>query len=161
MLLIPTDDGSIYQLDILTFDDALLSTCHTGAILDIAFPKGVDTVFGTCGEDGIRIWSDVDKMGGKEVLHVPGPPHAQANCLLFSQDGKSMISGWSDGCIRSHTPQSGKLLYSITVCIIHNLSFLEKSAYHFALLFGLMLDKDMILESSSLTFRVLGHLELF
>ena len=114
------DAGSIPAAStILTFDDALLSTCHTGAILDIAFPKGVDTVFGTCGEDGIRIWSDVDKMGGKEVLHVPGPPHAQANCLLFSQDGKSMISGWSDGCIRSHTPQSGKLLYSITVCIIH------------------------------------------
>ena len=29
--------------------------------------QGVDTVFGTCGEDGIRIWSDVDKMGGREV----------------------------------------------------------------------------------------------
>jgi hypothetical protein len=39
LVLIGTDDGSIYQLDILTFDDALLSTCHTGAILDIAFPK--------------------------------------------------------------------------------------------------------------------------
>ena len=39
LVLIGTDDGSIYQLDILTFDDALMSTCHTGAILDIAFPK--------------------------------------------------------------------------------------------------------------------------
>ena len=115
MVLIGTDDGSIYQMDILTFDSDLLSTCHTGSILDIAFPKGVDTVFGTCGEDGIRIWSDVDKMGGREVLHVPGPPHAKANCILFSQDGKSIISGWSDGCLRSHTPQSGKLLYSIQV----------------------------------------------
>lgn len=29
------------------------------------------------------------------------------------QDGKSIISGWSDGKIRGFGPQSGKLLYTI------------------------------------------------
>lgn len=29
------------------------------------------------------------------------------------QDGKSIISGWSDGKIRAFGPQSGKLLYTI------------------------------------------------
>ena len=53
LVLIGTDDGSIYQLDILTFDSAMLSTCHTGAILDIAFPKGVDT--GQVFSKGIKI----------------------------------------------------------------------------------------------------------
>jgi WD40 repeat protein len=28
-------------------------------------------------------------------------------------DGKSIVSGWSDGNIRAFTPQSGTLLYSI------------------------------------------------
>ena len=66
------NNGSIYKLDTLTFDDTLLSTCHTGPVLDIIFPRGVDSVFGTCGEDGIRIWSDLDKMGGRQMLHIPG-----------------------------------------------------------------------------------------
>lgn len=75
------------------------------------YSSGVDKVFGSCGEDGIRIWSDIDQ----QVLHIPGPPHAQTNCILFTKDGKSILSGWSDGCLRSHTPQSGKLMYSIQV----------------------------------------------
>jgi WD40 repeat protein len=29
------------------------------------------------------------------------------------QDGKSIISGWSDGKIRAFGPQTGKLLYTI------------------------------------------------
>jgi WD40 repeat protein len=31
----------------------------------------------------------------------------------FLQDGKTIISGWSDGKIRGFGPQSGKLLYTI------------------------------------------------
>jgi WD40 repeat protein len=34
-----------------------------------------------------------------------------AACVL--QDGKTIISGWSDGKIRGFGPQSGKLLYTI------------------------------------------------
>ena len=83
---------------------------HINSIFHLYY-SGVDKVFGSCGEDGIRIWSDIDQ----QVLHIPGPPHAQTNCILFSKDGKSILSGWSDGCLRSHTPQSGKLMYSIQV----------------------------------------------
>ncbi len=32
---------------------------------------------------------------------------------MHSQDGKSILSGWSDGKIRAFGPQSGKLLYCI------------------------------------------------
>ena len=35
------------------------------------------------------------------------------NCLEFMADGKSIISGWSDGHIRSFLPQSGRLSYLI------------------------------------------------
>jgi cilia- and flagella-associated protein 52 len=38
----------------------------------------------------------------------------ERTCLcLRAQDGKSIISGWSDGKIRAFAPQSGKLLYVI------------------------------------------------
>ena len=33
--------------------------------------------------------------------------------LSYSKDGKSIISGWSDGKIRAFGPQSGKLIYTI------------------------------------------------
>lgn len=38
---------------------------------------------------------------------------AKANCLEFMPDGKSIISGWTDGKIRSFLPQSGKLFWII------------------------------------------------
>ena len=86
-------------------------------ILSLCFPfSGLDTVFSTCGVDGIRVWTDLDKNGGRQALHVPGPPHAQANCIVFTKDGKCILSGWSDGCIRCYTPQTGKLIYMIQVC---------------------------------------------
>ena len=31
--------------------------------------------------------------------------------MEFSPDGKLILSGWSDGCIRAHTPESGKLIF--------------------------------------------------
>jgi WD40 repeat protein len=34
-------------------------------------------------------------------------------CCYVLQDGKTIISGWSDGKIRGFGPQSGKLLYTI------------------------------------------------
>ena len=77
--------------------------------------SGLDSIFSTCGVDGIRLWSNFEKNGGEQVLHIPGPSHAQANCIVFSKDGKSIISGWSDGCIRCFTPQTGKLIYMIQV----------------------------------------------
>ena len=39
VVLVGCNNGDIYELDTLTFDAVLLSTCHTGQILDIAFPK--------------------------------------------------------------------------------------------------------------------------
>lgn len=37
----------------------------------------------------------------------------QANCIEFMADGKSIISGWTDGKVRAFLPQSGRLLYVI------------------------------------------------
>ena len=88
------------------------------AWVSTSFNSGLDSVFSTCGVDGIRVWSDVEKNGGSQALHIPGPSHAQALCIIFTKDGKSILSGWSDGCVRCFTPQTGKLIYMIQVCTI-------------------------------------------
>ena len=38
-VLVGTDSGRIFQVDTLTFDIAILSTCHTSNISDMAFPR--------------------------------------------------------------------------------------------------------------------------
>ena len=40
-------------------------------------------------------------------------PNLDCLCVIFAEDGKSIISGWSDGKIRAFKPQSGALLYVI------------------------------------------------
>lgn len=35
------------------------------------------------------------------------------NCLQFTHDGKSIVTGWNDGDVRFFTPQSGRLLFVI------------------------------------------------
>lgn len=47
-------------------------------------------------------------------LSCPQIPNVECLCIAFMEDGKSIISGWSDGQIRAFGPQSGKLLYAIT-----------------------------------------------
>ena len=38
-VIVGCESGDIFQMDILTFDSSLLSTCHTGLIKDVAFPR--------------------------------------------------------------------------------------------------------------------------
>jgi len=40
-------------------------------------------------------------------------------------DGKSILSGWSDGKIRAFLPQSGKLLYCINDAHNHGVTALQ------------------------------------
>jgi hypothetical protein len=44
------------------------------------------------------------------------------------QDGKSIVSGWSDGQIRAFLPQSGKLLYVINNAHMHGTTALATTA---------------------------------
>jgi WD40 repeat protein len=54
----------------------------------------------------------------KELLRIelmPGTIYdfAKSNCVDFMKDGKSIISGWTDGKIRAFTPQTGKMFWII------------------------------------------------
>lgn len=66
-------------------------------------------VFGTCSRNDIRIWNSKTRQ---ELLRIY-VPNLECFCIDFMKDGKSIVSGWHDGKIRSFLPQSGKLLYTI------------------------------------------------
>lgn len=48
----------------------------------------------------------------QELLRIV-VPNFTSNSVLFSRDGKSIISAWNDGVIRCFTPLTGKLIFAI------------------------------------------------
>jgi len=66
-------------------------------------------VFLTSSITDIRVWNATSRQ---ELLRIQ-VPNMECYCADFMGDGKSIISGWSDGKIRAFLPQSGKLLYVI------------------------------------------------
>ena len=87
----------------------LIQSCHPYKINDVVFPADYSTVFATCSMNDIRVWH---RDQCRELLRIK-VPNVECNCVSFSADGKSIISGWSDGKIRAFGPQTGKLLYTI------------------------------------------------
>jgi cilia- and flagella-associated protein 52 len=85
-------------------------------IAGLTFHSNYCGVFASCSEDQIRLWSPencrellrIELMQGSEL------DFARSNCVEFMPDGKSIVSGWTDGKIRCFTPQSGKLLWILT-----------------------------------------------
>ena len=88
---------------------------HFDVVSSVAFPQNYSNVFGTASQDEVRLWSPNNQ---KELLRIElmqGSEYdfAKANCLDFMPDGKSIVSGWTDGKIRAFLPQSGKLYWII------------------------------------------------
>mmetsp|Transcript_3004 Transcript_3004/g.4402 ORF Transcript_3004/g.4402 Transcript_3004/m.4402 type:complete len:613 (+) Transcript_3004:164-2002(+) len=90
-------------------DTSLIKSCHSERINDVVYPGLTSEVIATCSEGNIRLWNVIK---GKELVRIQ-LPNLECNCVTFSTDGSQIISGWSDGKIRSFGPQSGKLLYVI------------------------------------------------
>ncbi|KAG5675953.1 hypothetical protein PVAND_005810 [Polypedilum vanderplanki] len=111
-LLIGTEGCEIFSIPVKTFDKnqmKLIKTCHTDAINDIAFPHKFPSCFATASYESIRIWSSVKKQ---ELLRII-VPNFTSKSVVFSYDGKSIVSAWNDGVIRAFTPLTGKLIYAI------------------------------------------------
>lgn len=66
-------------------------------------------VFATASHQSVRVWSLMKKQ---ELLRIM-VPNFSAAAVLFSFDGKSIVSAWNDGVIRAFTPLTGKLIYAI------------------------------------------------
>jgi len=106
---IGTTVANIYWCDTDTLTAELRNTCHHERINCVAFPAGYSEVFATCSVTDIRIWNASTRQ---ELLRIQ-VPNMECFCLDFMRDGRSIVSGWSDGKVRAFLPQSGKLLYAI------------------------------------------------
>lgn len=113
-VLVGTVNCELFTVSVATFAVTRMFTCHTSAVYDLAFPYDYSKVFATASKNDVRVWS-VDTL--QELLRV-----TVRNCtcsgVLFSHDGTQIISSWNDGRIRSFTPETGRLLYTIHNC--HN-----------------------------------------
>jgi len=101
--------SNIYWVDTDTLTAELRNTCHHERINYVCFPSGYSEVFATCSVSDIRVWN---AMTRQELLRIQ-VPNMECYCMDFMRDGRSILSGWSDGKVRAFLPQSGKLLYAI------------------------------------------------
>jgi WD40 repeat protein len=101
--------SNIYWVDVDSLTAELRTTCHHEHVNQVAFPVGYSEVFATCSITDIRVWNASTRQ---ELLRIQ-VPNMECYCLEFSRDGRSIVSGWSDGKVRAFLPQSGKLLYVI------------------------------------------------
>ena len=108
-MFVGTGSSNIYFCDTVGLKPELRMTCHYDNINTIAFPAGYSDVFLTSSFAEIRIWNAKNRQ---ELLRIQ-VPNVDCYSAAFMPDGKSIVSGWSDGKIRAFLPQSGKLLYSI------------------------------------------------
>ncbi|CAE7789882.1 CFAP52, partial [Symbiodinium sp. KB8] len=85
--------SNIYWVDMDTLTAELRNTCHHERINQIAFPADYSEVFATCSVTDVRVWNVVTRQ---ELLRIQ-VPNMECFCIDFMRDGKSIISGWSDG----------------------------------------------------------------
>ena len=74
-------------------------------ITQIVFPQNYSNVFAAVAKNQIRIFN-ANTLA--ELLCIKLESEVQdwnmANCVEFMADGKSIISGWTDGKVRAFTP---------------------------------------------------------
>ena len=109
-VFVGTVNSYMYIADTETLEAELRTTCHTSRVNAIAFPHNMSEVVATASTSEIRVWN----TGSKQELLRIVVANTECFCLDFSLDGKSIVSGWSDGKLRAFTPQSGKLIYAIS-----------------------------------------------
>lgn len=108
-LLAGTDAGNLYSLDPRTLVPSLLSTAPSLPITDVVFPAATSSLFLTSSGGEIRLWNS---KRCAELLRIQ-VPNLTCHCMAVNGDGTSIVSGWSDGKVRSFLPESGKLQYAI------------------------------------------------
>jgi len=104
-----TSQSNVYWVATDSLTPELRNTCHSGKINAVVFPYGSSDVFATCANGDVRLWN---ARARQELLRIQ-VPNLDCFCGVFPRDGRSFVTGWSDGRVRAFLPQSGKLLYVI------------------------------------------------
>ena len=102
-----------------TLTAQLIQRSHFNRINDVCFPANYSDLFCTASTNDIRLWTlkEMKELLRIEVANIECELKDSINqecmCCAFMPDGKTIISGWSDGRIRAYAPQTGKLQYTI------------------------------------------------
>jgi len=116
-----TSKATLYWCNSDKMQPELRNTCHYERINDVTFPSGYSELFATCSVNDIRVWNANTRQ---ELLRIE-VPGLECYTIQFMADGKSILSGWSDGKIRAFLPQSGKLFYAINDAHNHGVTSLS------------------------------------
>jgi len=108
-LLVSTDRGFIYRVRVSDFSSMLLGENHIASVLDCSYMDGVSDKFSTSSEDGtIRLWDANDySVYARCLAATPAHP----TCTVFTDE--IIISGWSDGKVRSFRVDTQDLLWTV------------------------------------------------
>ncbi|KAJ1434647.1 flagellar associated protein putative: flagellar associated protein [Ochromonadaceae sp. CCMP2298] len=104
-----TDQCNRYELSSDLIGAELKTSCHFGAINDIAFPDGCPDLVVTSSFGDIRVWNSKDN---KELLRIQ-VPNLECLCSLVTPSGGAILSGWDDGKIRAFYPETGRMKFVI------------------------------------------------
>ncbi|XP_071034756.1 cilia- and flagella-associated protein 52 isoform X2 [Parasteatoda tepidariorum] len=107
--LVGSQKSEIYQVTLIGFKCERIYTCHGKAVRDVVFPYKCSDLFTTCSFETIRVWNLASSL---ELLRIE-VPNMTCHSVLVMRDGRSIISGWNDGKIRAHTPETGHPIYII------------------------------------------------
>lgn len=108
-ILLGTDQSNMYRVSFADLTADLLGSCHFQRINDVCFAFGYSKLFITASVGELRVWNSAT---GAELLRV-AVPGVECLCTRVSQDGRLILSGWSDGKVRAFTPETGKLKWAI------------------------------------------------
>jgi len=113
------------------FSKMLLCENHTEAALDVTYMNGVSDKFSTCSEDGtIRLWDSNDYSVIARCA-VATAVAVYPTCSTFTDE--VIISGWSDGKVRSFKIEGSSPLWQIdnahkngvtAICLSYNSKFI-------------------------------------
>jgi WD40 repeat protein len=103
-----TKSSNIYRFNMATFESTVRAVAHSHAVNDVQFPEASE-LFGTCAGDQIRVWHTATN---KELLRIT-IPNKVCNTFVFLKSGDAIVSGWNDGALRCHTPETGRLAFEI------------------------------------------------
>ncbi|GMI42108.1 hypothetical protein TeGR_g9242, partial [Tetraparma gracilis] len=98
-----------YYIDFASFTPELRGTCHHAEIFDVKFARDCSDIFVTASVQDIRVWNCRLRQ---ELLRIQ-VPNLTCHSIDITPSGNSIVSGWSDGKIRSFYPESGKLKFVI------------------------------------------------
>ncbi|KAH8057286.1 WD repeat-containing protein [Aureococcus anophagefferens] len=105
-----TAEANRYRVAVKDWQADLVATAHVGKVKDVVFPPNFSDVFVTCSAGGdIRVWNTKKRV---ELLRIR-VPNLECESVLITSSGGEVVSGWSDGRVRSFFPESGKLKFVI------------------------------------------------